>query len=149
MHSQLGATYINSLNSSLPSSQGTNSRSTRAILPHNKLLSRNLALLSYRLQDRIASRFGCILLIGINFNNNTLIDFNSVVFLMFFWVIGVDGMGLVSRDAQTSFYSNIKGINGILRGISSQNFEDSFHGLKHDGGVGTLGCFRADLFIVK
>ncbi len=98
VHTQLSPTNINCLCINLTRHIGTNGRSTRGVIPHNKFLNWHTSFLGKKSEYTPRDTIRLVPLVEVRLDHNPVVEFRRVLGLVLVCVVGVYSVGHVSGD---------------------------------------------------
>ena len=146
VHGQAGSSNVEGLDSSLRCHHRTNSATTHRIVSHDEILEGNVNSGTKSTEDSSADRVSHVALVGVQLEDNSLLEFRLVLRLMQVAVVRMHSMGQVSRKDKTAVNSSEI---VFLRSIFRCSSKDTLSSFNSHVTVSTLGRLRANFLMIE
>ena len=148
VHTQLSPTNINCLRIDLTRHVGTNSRSTRGVIPHNKFLNRHTSFLGKKSEYTPRNTISLVPLVEVCLDHNPVVEFWRVLGLMLVRVVWVDSVGHICGDDKRLLDGDIEHLL-CFDVISTHKLKDSLADSQGEFRVRPLMRNTTDFLMVK
>lgn len=147
VHSQHWNTNVDCLHTCSACQNWTDCWSAWAVVSHNEVLNRYLALIRKDSQDWRRHQICDVSLVEVCLYHHALVDLHLVVHLVLVRVIGMNSMGHISRNQEWSLHCLVEVVFGSL--FLAKKVVNSSQRLHNNVWASTLGWFWSTFFMVK